>query len=470
MPRTPPRPTPRMSGSTLALGAMALLAGASYWRPRYGARSYSELQQQLLRVKNEYRHSPETVIRGIDMVLSLLPGLPTAFQDPGMPGVWVPNAELIDIVQREDPASVEVDYPDAGLPEYAELLVKAVREDNFTGYGESTLRLSTQTDQEGREIVWPYLPYVSWISKQVAALVRAKDRNKITEAQLFVRLREMKRQATHVLDWALGTNPALGNYTFETAKDAADEWHERHAEESARAANQRKRKSGEWFDSGDHDGQASQRGEVMYTFPNGWTVQRLTTPKQLLEEGNIGLGGGMLRHCIGTPSQPYVGQVRQGVVWADSLRTPDNRPWLTATTYTQGGDVAQVKGFKNRLPGTLAAHGGSEDSEIKSILLRRGRLEGYNDLDQILDGESLMMDTYFKAMGYKWNHDVGTAPVRLRRMANEKALAQRQGRAAPASLQMRSQPRPQARPQVARQQVWEQEEGGFNRTNPKKNR
>ena len=445
--------TPALSGSTLTLGALALLAGASYWRPRYGARNYSELQQRLLRIKNQYSHSPETAIRAIDMVLSMLPGMATKMTD-GYPGVfWTKNA--LELLFQTDPETEQIINPDAGLPEYLEAVIDVIRKDNLAVYTGTTTKLVAQLDPQGREIVWPYISHIPWLSKQVADWVRAKDRGQISEETLLVNLRRLRSRASHILDWALGTNAALGNFTFEQAEQAANLWHTQNQELSARVTNQRKRASGEWFDSGDHDGQASQRGQVMHTFPNGWTVQRLTTPKQLLEEGNMGAGGGMLRHCIGTPSQPYVGQVRQGVMWADSLRTPENRPWLTATIYTGSNDVHQVKGFKNRLAGTGGPHG-SEDDETRAILLRRAKPDGYTDLEAILDDESAMMDAYFRKMGYHWNADSSGATPRLRRMAEEKAKRQRRAR---------EQAAPQgARPQgQARGQAQAQEQGGFNR-------
>jgi len=80
------------------------------------------------------------------------------------------------------------------------------------------------------------------------------------------------------------------------------------------------------------------------------------------------------------------------------------------------------------------------------------------------------MDAYFRKMGYHWSADASSATPRLRRMAEEKAKAQRQARGgAPRALAQGV--RQQVGPQAARQQAWEQEEGGFNRRPlPKKRR
>lgn len=61
------------------------------------------------------------------------------------------------------------------------------------------------------------------------------------------------------------------------------------------------------------------QGEVVYTFHNGWTMQKLTTPEQLQFEGDS------LSHCVGS----YSGPVGEGRTIIYSLRDPKGNPHAT---------------------------------------------------------------------------------------------------------------------------------------------
>lgn len=66
-------------------------------------------------------------------------------------------------------------------------------------------------------------------------------------------------------------------------------------------------------------GQAETRGDVEHSYPDGWTVQRLTTPQQLKEEGD------KMGHCVGG----YTGAVQDGRSLIYSLRDHHNEPHAT---------------------------------------------------------------------------------------------------------------------------------------------
>lgn len=66
-------------------------------------------------------------------------------------------------------------------------------------------------------------------------------------------------------------------------------------------------------------GQAETRGDIEHSYPDGWTVQRLITPKQLKEEGD------RMGHCVGG----YAGAVQEGRSLIYSLRDHHNEPHAT---------------------------------------------------------------------------------------------------------------------------------------------
>lgn len=65
--------------------------------------------------------------------------------------------------------------------------------------------------------------------------------------------------------------------------------------------------------------QAQVRGDIIHSFPDGWTVQRLTTPEQLADEGEA------MGHCVGSYARP----VQQGNSLIYSLRDHQNEPHAT---------------------------------------------------------------------------------------------------------------------------------------------
>lgn len=66
-------------------------------------------------------------------------------------------------------------------------------------------------------------------------------------------------------------------------------------------------------------GQAQLRGDIEHSYPDGWTVQKLTTPEQLEEEGE------KMGHCVGG----YYPSVQAGQSLIYSLRDHQNEPHAT---------------------------------------------------------------------------------------------------------------------------------------------
>jgi hypothetical protein len=147
----------------------------------------------------------------------------------------------------------------------------------------------------------------------------------------------------HICDWYDAARPDLGEYrTFEEAFEAAHTWH---------GAIPR-----------DASGAPIEQGPVVFSWPDDWTVQELSTRRQFAQEGSF------LAHCIGE-ARGYWDKRENGMARYFSLRDPDGRPWFTfevsapsiSTPAYHGVDpegdyahVTQIKGCKNRTPGVSA--------------------------------------------------------------------------------------------------------------------
>lgn len=78
-------------------------------------------------------------------------------------------------------------------------------------------------------------------------------------------------------------------------------------------------------------GQAQTRGDIEHHYPDGWTVQRLTTSQQLEDEGD------KMGHCVGG----YAPQVERGHTLIYSLRDHQNEPhatWEITPQWHEGPD------------------------------------------------------------------------------------------------------------------------------------
>jgi hypothetical protein len=104
-----------------------------------------------------------------------------------------------------------------------------------------------------------------------------------------------------IVDWAVSQSPNLGQYDLMAASDASGQWHDEIASKDGARI--------DWYD----------RGEVVYEFEDGWTLQKLNS-WQLEAEGEA------MGNCIGG----YTDAVDQGESEIYSLRDPLNQPHVDA--------------------------------------------------------------------------------------------------------------------------------------------
>lgn len=83
-----------------------------------------------------------------------------------------------------------------------------------------------------------------------------------------------------------------------------------------------------------------EQGDVVYEWPDGWTVQKLTTPLQLEDEGE------QMQHCVGG----YCAEVEAGDTVIYSLRDPQGDPHATMEIKAGSSRFEQVQGKQNRDP------------------------------------------------------------------------------------------------------------------------
>lgn len=79
-------------------------------------------------------------------------------------------------------------------------------------------------------------------------------------------------------------------------------------------------------------------GEVVYRYPDGWTI-RSVQPEECGDEGE------QMGHCVGS----YAERVRRGDMKILSLRDPNNNPHVTMEVLPDG-TVNQIQGKENRVP------------------------------------------------------------------------------------------------------------------------
>lgn len=82
------------------------------------------------------------------------------------------------------------------------------------------------------------------------------------------------------------------------------------------------------------------QGEVVFEWPDGWTVQKLTEPEQLKAEGEV------MQHCVGS----YCEAVAAGQTDVYSLRDAAGNPHATMEYNENLNRFAQVQGKQNREP------------------------------------------------------------------------------------------------------------------------
>ena len=151
-----------------------------------------------------------------------------------------------------------------------------------------------------------------WIARE---LYRAGSRDPEGTERAYARL---SGRCTAIAQWAAAERIDIMAVSFEEALEAADEFAERARRRPARA------------------------GEVVFAWPDGWTMQRLTTPEQLDDEGAL------VQHCVGDGG--YDARVRSGDTIIYSLRSPAGSPHVTVEYSAEIGMVNQVFGKQNRAP------------------------------------------------------------------------------------------------------------------------
>ena len=117
--------------------------------------------------------------------------------------------------------------------------------------------------------------------------------------------------------WALATRPNIMGMSWDDAQKAQRAWHRK----QEKLASDR----------------AALAGETVFRWPDGWTVQHLTTAAQLKSEGDI------MGHCVGS----YSDRVADDETHIFSIRDARGRPHVTVEVQADGG-VEQIKAKKNR--------------------------------------------------------------------------------------------------------------------------
>ena len=115
-----------------------------------------------------------------------------------------------------------------------------------------------------------------------------------------------------IVDWAAATRPNIMQLSYNQAIRRANAWH--------RKLEKEERQKG------------VEAGEVVFRFPDGWTVQRLTTFPHLKQEGKA------MHHCVGQVPHYWRGMER-GEIGIYSLRDPEGKPRVTLEMDLMYGEV-----------------------------------------------------------------------------------------------------------------------------------
>lgn len=100
------------------------------------------------------------------------------------------------------------------------------------------------------------------------------------------------------------------------------------------------------------------QGEVAYEWPDGWTMQLLLPPHELLDESEreyedaleqmLVIEGDVMQHCVG--GLGYLERALYNHMEIYSLRDPKGRPHVTVAVSTDVKRILQVQGKQNRAP------------------------------------------------------------------------------------------------------------------------
>jgi hypothetical protein len=167
----------------------------------------------------------------------------------------------------------------------------------------------------------PADPLFPWMATQLAREVKKTKPpyDASNSGDYYVHLDEFRSKGTMLAQWFVDTKPNL------TKLDAADVLNEAYEWALEREEGEKAQK---------------QQGEVVHTFKDGYTVQKLTTEKQLEAEGDV------MQHCVGG----YYDEVRRGKTEIYSIRDPKGRPHVTIEFDPKALRVKQVQGKQNAEP------------------------------------------------------------------------------------------------------------------------
>jgi hypothetical protein len=146
----------------------------------------------------------------------------------------------------------------------------------------------------------PFDPLIPWAFQH---LRRVGQRN---EGEALHMAHDFRESSNILLAWYLATKPDLTKIDLAEAIDTAEEW------------------------------EATQAAKVVYEFPDGWTMRRLTTRRELEVEGD------RMDHCVG--GKTYCLDVRRGASIIYSLRDPDDVPHATLEWLVTAKHFKQIFG------------------------------------------------------------------------------------------------------------------------------
>lgn len=158
-----------------------------------------------------------------------------------------------------------------------------------------------------------YEHMIPWIASKLAKLAKQVG----IESGVYDAIRaRLRREITSIAQWASASRVDIGRYDIMDALDEADAYmREQKAKEAA-------------------------KGEVVWRFKDGSTIEELTTREQLDTEGDV------MGHCVGS----YCAKVSRGGSRIYSLRDPRGRSHVTLEWDPNVHEWEQIRGKQNAPP------------------------------------------------------------------------------------------------------------------------
>lgn len=167
----------------------------------------------------------------------------------------------------------------------------------------------------------PFDKFVPWVFREFMRLSDAGERGFIDAANAFAAV------APQMAAWQKKTRVDVNRMRLAEVTAALEAWVEANARTPAIP------------------------GEVVYRFPDGWTVQQLLTKEQILDEGHV------MQHCMRDPSKQYYERtaptcdttlVTLGWIRLYSLRDPKGVSHVTMLQSVDRGTFDEVRGLGNK--------------------------------------------------------------------------------------------------------------------------